>query len=99
MLINEIGWATHGGPHPSARATARTAYWQMAVNFARTNCNVDGILAHTWISAERNPQNPEDWYGIADPRSAQPYESALAYSHAAAADARPAERGSPDRPR
>ncbi len=82
MLINEIGWANHGGAAPVGESDRAQAYSRMATDLARTNCNVEGILAHTWISPERNAKNPEDWYGIADPRTAQPYESALAYSHA-----------------
>ena len=55
----------------------------MASNIARTNCNVDGILPHTWTSPEESTDNPEDWYGIADPTTARPYPSALAYSESA----------------
>ena len=81
MLVNEIGWATMGGPAPVGEPDRTDAYSRMTVDFARTNCNVSGIMAHTWVSPEQNPQDPEDWYGIADPNSAQPYPSALAYTH------------------
>jgi hypothetical protein len=51
----------------------------MTVNYARTNCNVGGILPHTWISPQQSNKNPEDWYGIANP-SREPYDSARRYS-------------------
>jgi hypothetical protein len=47
MLVNEIGWATRGGPYPVGESDRADAYSRMASNFARTNCNVDGILPHT----------------------------------------------------
>lgn len=83
MLVNEIGWATRGGPYPVGESDRADAYSRMASNIARTNCNVDGILPHTWTSPEESTDNPEDWYGIADPTTARPYPSALAYSESA----------------
>jgi hypothetical protein len=44
----------------------------MTVNYARTNCNVGGILPHTWISPQQSNKNPEDWYGIANPSTGSP---------------------------
>jgi hypothetical protein len=81
MLVNEIGWATHVGKVPLTESDRAEAYRPMTVNYARTNCNVIGVLPHTWISPQRSNKNPEDWYGIAGPATAKPYDSALAYSH------------------
>jgi hypothetical protein len=81
MLINEIGWATHVGKVPLTESQRADAYAAMTVNFARTNCNVGGILPHTWITPQQSKSNPEDWYGIADPQTAAPYESGRAFVH------------------
>jgi hypothetical protein len=82
MLVNEIGWATNGGSGAFTESERTQAYTAAAVNIPRTNCNVLGMLPHTWTSAQQNPKNPEDWFGIARPATAEPYPSALAYSNA-----------------
>jgi hypothetical protein len=81
MLVNEIGWATSGGSAPVSENDRAQAYATATVNIPRTNCNVLGMLPHTWSSAQQNPANPEDWFGIAGPATANPYASALAYSN------------------
>ena len=81
MIINEIGWATHVGRTPLSESDRAKAYGKVTVNYARTNCNVGGILPHTWISVEQSTSNPEDWYGVADPITGEPYPSARHYSY------------------
>jgi Cellulase (glycosyl hydrolase family 5) len=81
MIIDEIGWATHVGKVPLTEADRAAAFAKMTVNYARTNCNVGGILPHTWISPQQSNTNPEDWYGIANPSTGQPYDSARSFSY------------------
>jgi hypothetical protein len=83
MIVNEVGWATHVGKVPLSETDRAAAYTKMAVNYARTDCNVGGLLPHTWISPQKSNKNAEDWYGIADPSTAEPYPSALRFAHAA----------------
>ena len=83
MLINEIGWPTQGGGETISEAKRSKAYRAAAVNIPRTNCNVMGILPQAWTSAQQDPKDPEDWYGIANPTTAEPYPSAHAYARAA----------------
>jgi hemolysin type calcium-binding protein len=83
MLINEIGWPTKGSGETISEAKRSKAYKAATVNIPRTNCNVMGILPQAWTSAEQNPKNAEDWYGIANPATAKPYPSAHAYANAA----------------
>jgi len=83
MLINEIGWATQGGSSAVSEDERAAAFKAAAENIPRTNCNVMGMLPHTWTSNQRNPDNAEDWFGIAGPVTAKPYPSAHAYSKAA----------------
>jgi hypothetical protein len=80
MLINEIGWAAGGGSAAVTEEERTKAYTAMTRNIPRTNCNVMGMLPQAWTSNEQSNNNPEDWYGIADPLTAKPYPSAHAYS-------------------
>lgn len=81
MIVNEIGWATHVGKVPLTETDRAAAFAKMTVNYARTNCNVGGILPHTWISPQQSNKNPEDWYGIANPSTGKPYDSARRFSY------------------
>jgi hypothetical protein len=81
MIINEIGWATHVGKVSLTEADRAAAFGKMTINYARTNCNVGGILPHTWISPQQSSKNPEDWYGIANPSTGEPYDSARRFSY------------------
>jgi polysaccharide biosynthesis protein PslG len=81
MIVNEVGWATHVGEVPISEGERAAAFAKMTINYARTNCNVGGILPHTWISPQQSSKNPEDWFGIADPSTGAPYDSARYYSY------------------
>ncbi len=81
MIVDEVGWATHVGKTPLTEDERVAAIGKMTINYARTNCNVGGILPHTWISPQQSTKNPEDWYGIANPSTGQPYASALRFSY------------------
>lgn len=81
MLINEIGWPAGGGSRFGSEADRAKAYARATVNIPRTNCNVMGMLPQTWTSDQRDPNDAEDWYGIAGLATAKPYPSARAYSH------------------
>jgi hypothetical protein len=81
MIVDEVGWATHVGKVPITEEERAAAYGKMTINYARTNCNLGGILPHTWISPQQSSSNPEDWYGIADPSTGEPYDSAKHYSY------------------
>jgi len=81
MIVNEVGWATHVGKVPLSESDRAAAFGTMTINYARTNCNVGGILPHAWISPQRSTKNPEDWFGIANPSTGEPYDSARRYSY------------------
>jgi hypothetical protein len=83
MIVNEIGWATHVGKVPLSETDRAAAFGKMTINYARTNCNVGGIFPHTWISPQQSSSNPEDWYGIANPSTGEPYDSARRFSYGA----------------
>jgi hypothetical protein len=81
LSLNEVGWPTAGGadtvPVPEAE---RVRYMREVIPQAlRSNCLVSSLAPHTWITEESDPENPEDWFGIADPVSGVPYPSGAAY--------------------
>jgi hypothetical protein len=87
MIVNEIGWHT-SGPHDSRFATEarRAALIRGITTVSReTNCNLVGFGVHGWVTAQADPGNAEDWYGLADPRTGAPNESGRAYAAGIAA--------------
>jgi hypothetical protein len=79
MVVNELGWTT-SGPTSQSEGGRVAGYRAIAKVMPRTNCNVSAVLPHTWMTREQDPGSGEDWFGIADPATAAPYPSALAYS-------------------
>jgi hypothetical protein len=81
MVADEVGWHTHGPlglpPVPEQRRAADFRAVTPAI--ARSNCDVIGLAAHTWVTAEQRENYSEDWYGMADPLTGEPYPSAIAY--------------------
>ena len=93
MLVNEAGWHTLG-PHDARYASPadRAAFIrQLAAISRQTDCNLVGFGVHAWVTAQQDPSNPEDWYGLADPVTGAPNASGLAYAAGIrAAESRPA---------
>ena len=81
LAYNEVGWYTSGvGATPAVAEEDRAAYLaQVTDAVARSNCGVESFAPHTWITREQDPLEIEDWYGIADPESGEPYASGEAY--------------------
>jgi hypothetical protein len=87
MLANEVGWYTSGPPGPLLKPDLERAQLitQVTLDARRTDCGLIGLGVHSWQTAQLNPENPEDWYGLADPFSGAPNESGRAYAAAIAA--------------
>jgi hypothetical protein len=81
MIINEVGWPTRGVPWALDEATRAKGYTAITETIPRSNCNVSAVLPHTWWTAQSDPNNPEDWFGIADPQTGAPSASATAYAN------------------
>lgn len=81
MIADEVGWHTHGALGlPSVPENERADYFSSVTPaITRSNCDVIGIAAHTWVTLEQRQNYSEDWYGMADPITGQPYASATAY--------------------
>jgi hypothetical protein len=77
---NEVGWTTSGeGGFAITPDDERAAYLQQLAATDLRDCNVISIAPHTWVSEQKDPANPEDWFGIVDPGTGAPYRSALDY--------------------
>jgi hypothetical protein len=96
MTADEVGWHTRGALGlPPVPEDDRAEYFLIVTPaIARSGCDVIGIAAHTWVTQERRPSYPEDWYGMADPRTGEPYPSAVTYGD----QARRLEDGEPVSP-
>ena len=81
MLADEVGWHTEGALGlPPVPEDQRADYFRIVTpSIMRSNCGVIGIAAHTWVTLEQRPSFSEDWYGMADPLTGEPYPSATAY--------------------
>ena len=88
MIANETGWHTQGPPSTrfADEETRPRFIAEVASVIDRTDCDIEGFAVHTWRTAERRPRTPRDWYGIADPQTGVPTESAIAYGRAIAGD-------------
>ena len=84
LSVNEVGWRTRGeGTAPKAREALRAKnVAELIPAIARSQCEVSEVALFAWSSRERDPADPEDWYGIADPASGEPYPTAEAYARA-----------------
>jgi hypothetical protein len=93
MVADEVGWHTRGGVGlPQVPEDRRADYFSIVTPaIARSNCEVTGLAAHTWVTIERRQNYSEDWYGMADPLTGEPYPSASAY----AAQVKALESGKP----
>ena len=81
LAFNETGWYTSGvGPVPPVAEDARAGYLgEVTAAVANSNCGIRSFAPHTWITRELNPASIEDFYGMADPTTGEPYPTAQAY--------------------
>jgi hypothetical protein len=81
IVYNEFGWPRRGARGFVTGERLRAAYTRRVARIAAlSDCGVSSVAPYTWATAEANPAEAEDWYGIADPRTARPYPTARAYS-------------------
>lgn len=78
MQINEIGWTINGELSVSERKRRR-GYRGATRRLYRTNCNISGVIPHTWTTRESDRDDREDWFGIARPRTGKLRRSGRAY--------------------
>jgi hypothetical protein len=68
LYVTEIGWTTHGSGFNFATEAERPGYISTTLStLAHTDCGIAAVLLFAWTTTERNPANPEDWFGISPP--------------------------------
>jgi hypothetical protein len=69
LYVTEFGWTTSpAGALSWAPAGVRTRYISSTLAaLGHSDCGVAVTLLYTWVTPERNPANPEDWFGIHPP--------------------------------
>ncbi|MGH2953237.1 MAG: hypothetical protein ACRDK9_04335 [Solirubrobacterales bacterium] len=86
LSVNEFGWPTRKqGDRPVAAEDLRAGFvGVLTPAIASSGCGVEALALHTWNSPEINEVDAEHWFGVADPVTADPYPTALAYAAQAA---------------
>jgi hypothetical protein len=75
--LSEVGWSSTSMPE-----WERAQYLSsLAYQLPRSDCGVDRLLVYAWTAAERNPAEPEDWFGIWN-LDGSPKPSGQAYTQA-----------------
>jgi hypothetical protein len=65
MEVTEVGWQRAGHTNLTASESTRAAdIGAVADSLARSDCDIDAFEPYTWESAEKNPSDGEDWYGL-----------------------------------
>lgn len=87
LSVSESGWyvsGSRGAGTALSEGERATLLREVTLGVAASGCEIAELAAHTWVTPEQNPRDPEDWFGLADPASGEPYESARAYATALA---------------
>jgi polysaccharide biosynthesis protein PslG len=68
LYVTEIGWTTHGSGFDSATPAERPGYISSTfATLGHTDCGIASVLLYAWSTLERNPSDPNDWFGISPP--------------------------------
>lgn len=77
LVVSEVGYSTvHGGVSEDYRASALSGF---AAALAASDCRVAKVQPQLWNGRERDPNDFEDWMGIAN-LDGSPKPTALAYA-------------------
>jgi hypothetical protein len=49
---------------------------------ARERLNIASVAPYSWITAQQNPAEQVQWFGLADPQTTEPYAAGTAYREA-----------------
>jgi hypothetical protein len=82
MLADEFGWYTQPqSGNLFATESQRVDLIGGAANtFWRTDCGVSGMAPYSWITAEVNERDPQNWYGLASTWTGEPHPSGAKYA-------------------
>jgi polysaccharide biosynthesis protein PslG len=69
LYVTEFGWTTRPpGALDYLPERLRPGYIQLTLaGLGHTNCSLAVVLLYAWVTPERNPADPQDWFGIHPP--------------------------------
>ena len=70
LYVTEFGWTTvrHRGVPDWAPESARPAYIsQTLAALGHSDCNIAAAVLYAWATPQRDPANPQDWFGVSPP--------------------------------
>jgi hypothetical protein len=69
LYVTEFGWVTSppGALSYVAERQRPADIEETLASLGQRNCGVAALLLYAWVTAERDPRNLEDWYGIHPP--------------------------------
>jgi hypothetical protein len=69
LYVTEFGWTTQPvGALNWLPERLRPEYISTTLaELGHTDCAVAAALLYTWVTPERNPNDPEDWFGVSPP--------------------------------
>jgi hypothetical protein len=82
IALNETGWPTEGEAFPIPEPERADEISELAEALWESKCDITEIAVYAWRTPEEPPGASAGFYGIADPQTAESYESAIAYSDA-----------------
>jgi len=69
LYVTEVGWTTSPpGALDYLSERLRPGYIEQTLSeLGHTNCGLSAVLLYAWLTPERNPADPGDWFGIRPP--------------------------------
>jgi hypothetical protein len=67
LEITEIGWTTT----KTSEADRAASLSRLASELPRSDCGIESLIPHTWLTPEQDPNDPEDWFGIVNADASQ----------------------------
>jgi hypothetical protein len=95
LYVTEFGWTTSPpGALDYLPARLRPTYIESTLAaLGHADCGVSAVLLYAWVTPQRDPADPQDWFGIRPPSGAQSSDvSAFVQGLAAARSPGPAVR-------
>jgi hypothetical protein len=76
--ITEIGWTTSGAYGAISDRQRAANFRRLLERLTHSRCRVRRVIAHTWMTAEGDPRDREQWFGLYHP-NASPTLAGRAY--------------------
>jgi hypothetical protein len=70
LYVTEFGWTTRppGALHYVPERLRAGYIMNTLATLAHADCGIAETVLYTWVTPERDPKNPEDWFGISPPQ-------------------------------